>query len=85
MQFLMLWYFSAVLILFYDFFSSVCNADICNSISGSVDFFWAGNLLSIRFGKFVFYPKTNGDGLKPLLLIKEFLACRAHERPISQV
>ena len=75
-----------MLILFYVFFSSACNADICNSISGSVDFFFvcAGNLLSIRFGKFVFYPKTNGDGLKPLLLIKEFLACRAHERPVSQ-
>ena len=52
-------------------------------MSGSADFSYVGNLLSVRFGKFVFHPKTNLDGLKPLLLMKEFLAHRAYERTVS--
>ena len=40
-------------------------------------FLCAGNLLSLTFGKFVSLPKTNWNGLKQLLLIKEFFAHRA--------
>ena len=64
-------------------FLAACSADICKAMSGNVDFSCAGNLWSIMFGKFVFLPKTNWDGLKPLLLIKEFLAHKAHERAVS--
>ena len=50
---------------------AACIAAISKGICGNVDISFAGNLLSIRFGKFVFRPKTTWAGLKNFLIAHE--------------